>query len=129
MLPVRYFLEKPFQNWTRKSADLLGTVFLNLDYAVEIDPLRDELKRLLDATEKWDGKVWNVQVTDSGERSMQVRCMMSAADASNLWDLRCYVREGMIAFIRQSYPEALPTLRAEVVSHASRSGLTGQAAP
>jgi len=121
VLPVRYFLEQPFQNWTRKSADLLGTVYLGLDFTVPIEPLREELKRILDDSEEWDRKVWNVQVTDSGDRTMQVRLLMSAADASTLWSLRCLVREKMIAFVRDNYPGALPTIRAEIGGQTAES--------
>lgn len=113
VLPINYFIDHPFQNWTRVSADLLGTVFLYLDYSVPIEPLREELHRLLSSSGSWDGKVWNVQVTDATSRCMEVRCMMSAADSSMLWNLRCAVREGMIRFVTDRFPESLPFYRTD----------------
>jgi small-conductance mechanosensitive channel len=114
IVPINYFIEKPFQNWTRVSADILGTVTLHLDYTVPVEELRKELERLLNASEKWDKKVWGLQVTDATERTMTVRALMSAKDAGRAWDLRCEVREKLIAFVRHRYPEALPRLRAAI---------------
>lgn len=114
IVPINYFIETPFQNWTRRSSDILGTVFLHLDYGVDVDELRDELKRILDASPHWDKKVWGMQVTDSTERSIVLRPLMSAADASAAWDLRCEVREKLIRYVRERHPEALPRLRADV---------------
>ncbi|MFW6244077.1 MAG: mechanosensitive ion channel family protein [Desulfovibrionales bacterium] len=114
ILPISYFLENPFQNWTRVSADILGTVVLPLDYTVPLEELRTEYKRLLDDSEDWDGQVWNVQVTDSTDRAMTVRLLMSAPDSGTAWMLRCHIREKMIEWIQRNYPEALPRLRAEV---------------
>ena len=114
ILPISYFIEQPFQNWTRVSADILGTVVLPLDYTVPLEELRTEYKRLLDDSEDWDGQVWSVQVTDSTDRTMTVRLLMSAPDSGTAWMLRCHVREKMIEWIRQNHPGALPRLRAEV---------------
>jgi small-conductance mechanosensitive channel len=114
VVPLNYFNEKPFQNWTRTSADILGTVFLYLDYSVPIDAIRQELTRLLENNDLWDGRVNGVQVTDSKERYIEVRALMSAADASKAWDLRCYARENLIAFIRENYPDSLPKTRVEM---------------
>ena len=111
VLPINYFIEHPFQNWTRTSADILGTVFLHLDYSVPIPPLREELARLLDTSPLWDRQVCVVQVTDADEKGIEVRFLMSSKDSSDAWDLRCYVREQMIAFIRDRYPGCLPFLR------------------
>ncbi len=116
VVPIGYFIEKPFQNWTRASADILGTVNLHLDYSVPVDRLRAELKRLLDGSEKWDKKTWGLQVTDSSERTMTLRALMSAANASDAWDLRCEIREKLIAFVQEGYPGALPRLRGELKS-------------
>jgi small-conductance mechanosensitive channel len=114
VVPLSYFIEKPFQNWTRKTADLLGSVFLYVDYSVPVDAVRAELKRVLDQSKLWDGKVWNLQVSDAKERTIELRALMSAADSGKQWDLRCEVREKLIAFLQQRYPEALPRIRAEL---------------
>jgi len=109
--PIDYFINTPFQNWTRQSADLLGSVLLQLDYSLNVDELRTELKRILDESKLWDGEVWGMQVTDSGERSMTVRSLFSAPDASKAWDLRCLVREQLITYVQRVYPDAFPKLR------------------
>jgi len=114
VVPISYFIEKPFQNWTRASADLLGTVYLYCDYTVPVQAVREELGRILEQSENWDGEVCSVQVTDATERTMAVRALMSATDASRLWTLRCEVREKLIDYIRREYPESLPRFRAEL---------------
>lgn len=113
VVPIQYFLEKPFQNWTRTSSDLLGTVELRLDFAVPVDAIRGELRRILEGSDKWDGKVISVQVTETTDRAMVVRPLFSARNASDQWDLRCEVREKLIAFVNADHPRALPRLRAE----------------
>jgi small-conductance mechanosensitive channel len=112
VVPITYFIERPFQNWTRTSSDILGTVFLYVDYTVPLDELRSELTRILKASRFWDGKVNVLQVTDAKEHTMQVRALASAADASLAWDLRCEVREQLVGFLQRNYPESLPKLRA-----------------
>ena len=114
ILPISYFIEKPFQNWTRVSADILGTVFIYVDYTVPVDAIREELTRILQNSPNWDKKVNIVQVTNASEKTVEVRALMSAADASMAWDLRCDVRECLIAFLKKSYPEALPRARVEL---------------
>lgn len=114
VVPITYFIEKPFQNWTKVSADLLGTVFLYMDYTIPVEEIRKELRRLLDASPLWDGKVCVVQVTNLTEKTVEIRALMSAADSSTLWDLRCYVREKLLEFVKKNYPEGLPRLRAEL---------------
>jgi len=114
IVPITYFIEKPFQNWTRVTADILGTVFLYVDYTVDLDAIREELQRLLKESEHWDGKVCGLQVTNTSERTLEVRALMSAADASAAWNLRCHVREKLVDFIKTKYPQALPRLRAEL---------------
>jgi hypothetical protein len=116
VLPITWFIERPFQNWTRVSADLLGSVFLYTDYTVPVDAMREELHRILDTSEKWDRKVGNLQVTHCSERTVELRALMSAEDASSLWDLRCEVREKLITFIQREYPESLPKTRAVLSS-------------
>jgi small-conductance mechanosensitive channel len=113
VLPISYFIEKPFQNWTRISADLIGSVYLYVDYTVPVQEIREEVLRILRSS-GWDGKVWGVQVTDTTEHSMQVRAIMSAPDSSSAWDLRCEVREKLIEFIRMKHPEAFPHFRADL---------------
>ena len=114
ILPTTYFIEKPFQNWTRVSADILGTVFIYTDYTVPIDKLREELTRLLKSDKNWDGKVNVLQVTDSTEKTMEIRALMSAADSPSAWDLRVNVREKLIGFLQKNYPESLPKSRIEI---------------
>ncbi len=114
VVPISYFIEKPFQNWTRVSADLLGTVYLYLDYLMPVEEIRGELHRLLKASDDWDGKVEGVQVTGADARTMEVRTLMSASDSGKLWNLRCSVREALIAFVRERHPGRLPRFRAEL---------------
>jgi small-conductance mechanosensitive channel len=114
VLPISYFIEKPFQNWTRKSADLLGTVFLYTDYSVPVEEIRQELHRVLLSSKLWDGKVWGLQVTNSTDRALELRALMSAANGSTAWDLRCFVREKLVEFLQQNYPNCLPKTRADI---------------
>src|SRR6201995_1785441 len=111
ILPINYFVEKPFQNWTRNTADILGTVFLYLDYAVSLDGLRAELTRLLENDPLWDKRVKVMQVTNTSEKTMEVRALMSASSSGNAFDLRCNVREGLIKYLQKNYPEAFPVNR------------------
>jgi small-conductance mechanosensitive channel len=114
VVPITYFIEQPFQNWTRTSADILGTVFLYADYTVPLDALRAELTRLLESSRYWDGKVNVLEVTDAKEHTLELRALASAADASLAWDLRCEIREKLVTFVQQNYPESLPRLRASL---------------
>lgn len=116
VVPLSYFLDHPFQNWTRKTADILGTVFVYTDYTVPVEEVRQEFHRILEASGMWDGKVWNVQVTNTTDRSMELRALMSAPDSGQAWDLRCHVREKLINFLQQKYPLSLPKMRAEMHS-------------
>ena len=114
VVPLQYFIEKPFQNWTRTSSQILGTAFLWVDYAMPVDPLRAELERVCRAAPQlWDGRVCLIQVTDTSERAMQLRCLVSAVDAGRAWDLRCLVRERLLDFMRREFPQFLPQLRVE----------------
>lgn len=114
VVPTTYFIEKPFQNWTRVSADILGTVFIYADYTLPVDKLRAELTRVLEASEHWDGKVNVLQVTDSKEHTVEIRALMSADDSPTAWNLRVEVREKLIAFLQQNYPECLPKTRMQL---------------
>jgi len=111
-VPITYFIEKPFQNWTRTSADILGSVFLQVDYAVPVDALRQELTRILESSKNWDRKVNVLQVTDAKERTLELRALASSSSASQSWDLRCEVREKLVDFVQKNYPGSLPRVRA-----------------
>jgi len=120
VVPLQYFIEKPFQNWTRQTSELLGSVMLWVDYRMPVEPVRAELKRLCSADPDWDGRVANVQVTETSATAMQLRILVSSADSGRNWDLRCRVREGLIGFIAREHPACLPQLRAELVgAHAA----------
>ena len=113
IVPLQYWIEKPFQNWTRSSSELIGTVYLWLDYRMPLQPLRDALKRAVEMSEHWDKRFALLQVTDTDQHSMQLRCLVTAASASEAWDLRCHVREYLIDFVQREYPQYLPLQRAE----------------
>ncbi|MCF2487006.1 mechanosensitive ion channel family protein [Dyadobacter sp. CY347] len=113
VLPITYFIETPFQNWTRNDSALIGTAFFQLNYLTPVAKLREKLKEILEATPLWDGRSWALQVTDTQGQLMVVRAIMSARNSSQTFDLRCLVREKMIEFISQEYPEALPSHRIE----------------
>jgi len=111
IIPLQWFIEHPFQNWTRTSSALLGTVFLNVDFTMPLAPLRAELERIVKTMPEWDGRVVKLQVTDTTERTMQLRILVTAQSAGLAFDLRCKVREAMIDFMQREYPQQLPTLR------------------
>jgi len=121
VLPISYFLERPFQNWTRHSADILGSVFIYADYSVPIDKIREELTRILEREPLWDKKVNVLQVTDAKDHALEIRALMSAPDASKAWDLRCAVREKLVTFLQKNFPESLPKTRVEL-SQKTRMG-------
>lgn len=112
VLPITYFIEKPFQNWTRTSAQIIGSVFLQVDYTVPLEELRKEFQRILEASKLWDKHVSVLQVTDAKEHTVELRALMSAKDASTAWDLRCEVREKLLVYLQRQYPESLPRMRA-----------------
>jgi small-conductance mechanosensitive channel len=111
IVPSTYFIEKPFQNWTRVSADILGVVFIYTDYTVPVDELRKEFSRILEKTDLWDGQTNVMQVTNATDRSLEIRALMSAADSPTAWDLRVLVREQLIKFLQQNHPDSLPRTR------------------
>jgi len=113
VVPLQYWVEKPFQNWTRASAELIGTVFLWVDYTLPLAPLRLALQRACESSPDWDRRLCLLQVTEAGERAMQLRALVTAADASKDWNLRCHVREQLVDFLQREYPQCLPRLRAE----------------
>lgn len=114
IVPLGWFMEHPFQNWTRTSAQILGTVFLWVDYSLPLEPLRAEARRLCEASPLWDGRVCSVVVIETSERAMQLRVLVSAASSGAAFDLRCELREKLIAFIQREHPQSLPRLRAEL---------------
>ncbi|MDY7000737.1 MAG: mechanosensitive ion channel [Thermodesulfobacteriota bacterium] len=114
VLPVSYFLERPFQNWTRVSADILGTVFIYADFRIPVDAVREELSRIVQDHPLWDGKVCGLQVTNVTERTVELRALVSAETSPKLWDLRCHVREKLIAYMQKNFPQSLPRFRAEM---------------
>ncbi|MEP5254911.1 MAG: mechanosensitive ion channel domain-containing protein [Winogradskyella arenosi] len=111
VLPSTYFLENPFQNWTRTSADIIGSVFLHTDYHVPFDELREALTTILENSPLWDKQVNVLQVTDSKADSVEIRILVSAKNSPTAWDLRVHVREKMIDFIQKNYPQSLPRTR------------------
>jgi small-conductance mechanosensitive channel len=115
VVPLSYFIEKPFQNWTRTTANLLGTVMIYTDYSVPVQELRKELHRILESTDLWDKRTWALQVTDATESTIQIRALMSARNGPTAFDLRCYVREGLMQFLQDKYPLALPKHRQELI--------------
>jgi small-conductance mechanosensitive channel len=115
VLPLSYFIEQPFENWTRTSAELLAYVTLWLDYSVPVEELREELTRILKSSSKWKGAVNVLQVVDANDHAVQIRALMDAPDSGQAWDLKCLVREELIKFLQQKYPESLPRYRGEMV--------------
>lgn len=111
IVPTTYFIDQPFQNWTKTSADLLGTVYLYTDYLVPLEAIRAELTDILKNTDLWDGEVNNIQVTDSKAHYVEVRALMSAGDSSTAWELRVHVREALIGFMQREYPESIAHTR------------------
>jgi small-conductance mechanosensitive channel len=114
IVPLTYFLEQPFQNWTRSSADITGVVAVTVDYRTPVDAVRAAIKPVIESHSKFDGRFWNVQITDADARGMTLRILCTAADASNAWDLRCDVREALIAWLNEHHPDCLPRVRAEL---------------
>ena len=120
VVPLSYFIEQPFQNWTRESASILGTVEWRLDYTAPIAVMREKLSELLAAHPRWDRKVAGLQVTESDATTILVRGLMSAGNAGDAWDLRCDIREQMLVWLQQAHPESLPRMRAELSGEALR---------
>lgn len=119
IVPLSYFIENSFQNWTRESSDIMGTAFLYVDYTVPVEDLRGKLTEMVHASPLWDGKVCGLQVTNLTDRIMELRCLMSSRNSSENFDLRCLVREQMIAYIREHHKDALPITRFSGVWEAS----------
>ena len=119
VLPITYFTDQPFQNWTRTSAQILGSVFIYTDYTLPVDALRKEFYRILENNDLWDGEGKSVQVTDTSTNSMTLRLLMTAKNSPAAWELRCLVREKLISWLQEEYPDCLPRTRAEVMEKAN----------
>jgi small-conductance mechanosensitive channel len=119
VVPLSYFIEKPFQNWTRTGGELIGSVFLYVDHTAPIDAIRKKLIEIVTQSGLWNGKVVSLQVSDCKETTIELRALVSANNASAAWDLRCDVREKLIDFLQREYPSALPRRRNEVVETAA----------
>jgi small-conductance mechanosensitive channel len=128
IVPLQWIIEHPFENWTRSTSHLLGTVLLWLDYRLPLAPMREELLRVCQSAPEWDQRVSMIQVVDSNEHAMQIRVLISAGDASRRWDLCCRVREAMIDFVQREYPQYLPRVRAEI-NHGERHAASTEPAP
>jgi small-conductance mechanosensitive channel len=113
VVPLSYFIERPFENWTHTTSDILATVFLYTDYSVPVEEVRVEFHRLLQTSGMWDGKTWSLQVTNATERAMELRALMSAPDSATAWNLRCHIREKLIWFLQERYPQGVPRIRAD----------------
>ncbi|MEF3082249.1 mechanosensitive ion channel domain-containing protein [Luteimonas sp. SMYT11W] len=129
VVPLQWFISNPFQNWTRTSAQLLGTVFLWLDHRAPIPAIRDQLQRICEADPRWDRRVCVTQITETDKHTIEVRLLVSARNSGELFDLRCAVREGMLAFLDAHHPQALPRVRNEVTDGDARRAATHAVAP
>jgi small-conductance mechanosensitive channel len=114
VVPLTYFLEKPFQNWTRSGTALLAQVTIEVDYSTPVAALRQQVGEIVASSNLWDKGFWNLQVTEAGERTMRLRALASAADSGSAWDLRCEIREKLITYLQERYPWALPKIRATI---------------
>jgi len=123
IVPLQWFIENPFENWTRRSADILGTVLLWVDYRLPLEPLRAEAQRVCEASPDWDHRVCQVQVTDANERAMQLRVLVSSASSGQNFDLRCQLREALLSFIAREHPDALPRVRAQMAPEPAEAAL------
>jgi small-conductance mechanosensitive channel len=116
IVPLNYFVERPFQNWTRESSSIIGVVTWNLDYRAPIEAIREELQSLVATDSNWDKRIVNLQVVDADHRTIKVRALVSARNSQAAWDLRCAIRKQMISWLQRAHPDALPRIRAEHVS-------------
>jgi small-conductance mechanosensitive channel len=126
IVPLQWFIENPFENWTHTSASILGTVFLWLDFSVPVQKVRTEFERVTHASGRWDQRVCVLHVTDANEKGMQLRLLVSAVDSGTAFDLRCEIREAMIAFVAANYPDSLPRLRPVLDSPAPQDDSLGK---
>lgn len=120
VLPISYFITQPFENWTRSTSEILGYLYLEVDYTAPVEAIRAKLLEILRASPNWDGQVATLQVTNLGSSTMQLRALMSAPDSARSWDLQCAVREQLVTWLQSEHPGALPRLRAEMVGERAR---------
>ncbi|MDG5816053.1 mechanosensitive ion channel family protein [Chitinispirillales bacterium ANBcel5] len=111
VLPISYFIEHPFQNWTRTNASIIGSVVMHVDYRIDIPDLRAAMEKEVKKHSLWDGRVYCLQVIECRERTVEVRVLLSAADSPKAWDLRCDIREAMLSYIQNNHPQCLPQIR------------------
>ncbi len=123
IVPLSYFIEKPFQNWSRETTNLIGSVLLNVDYTAPVELIRSKAMEIVKASKLWDGQVAKLQVTDAKGSSIELRVLASARTADDAFDLRCEIREKLIDFLQREHPTALPRTRQEVVA-ADRQDMT-----
>jgi hypothetical protein len=121
VIPLQWFIEHPFQNWTRSSAQIHQAVYLFVDFATPLEPLRDELQRIVKAAPEWDGRTAQLVVVDATERAMKIRLLVSAGAAGPAFDLGCKVREGLLGLLAREYPQMLPKLRMQDGGHESQN--------
>jgi small-conductance mechanosensitive channel len=114
IVPISYFIEKPFQNWTRQSTEMIGSVMFYLDYAAPVARIRQKLNEIVAQSPLWDHQVVSLQVVDTKESAMQLQALVSAKSSGAVADLKAELREKLIAFLQQEHPEALPKQRAQV---------------
>lgn len=111
IVPITYFVDKPIQNWTRREAEIIGSVFIYADYTLDVEGMRAELQRLAEASPHWNKRVCVLQITDVSERTMTLRALVTAHNSPTAWDLRCEIREGLINWMRQHAPDSFPRTR------------------
>lgn len=129
IVPLTYFIEKPFQNWTRKTGTIIGSVYWWLDYRAPVAKMRDKLEEILKTTDLWDGEVCNLQVSETDKMTIQVRALATASTSPRAWDLRCYIREQMINWLQAEHPEAFPRIRARAEVSDEPTAFTPPARP
>jgi small-conductance mechanosensitive channel len=123
IVPLSYFIEQPFQNWTRETASLIGAVKLYVDHRADVAAIRAKGRAVVEASELWDRDVYNCAVTDVREQVVEIRLLASARSAARAFDLRCEIRAALIGFIQAEMPEALPRTRADVTLDPERGAL------
>ena len=128
IVPLSYFIENSYANWTRNSSEILGTAFLYVDYTVPVEAMRAQLEKIAAGSPLWDKRVCGLQVTDLKEHTMEIRCLVSSRNSSESFDLRCLVREKMIAFLRDNYPDAFPRVRLSSTSRLPDAVSSGSSA-
>ena len=121
VLPISYFIEKPFQNWTRTSASIIGTIFMYVDYTIPVEELREVFQDIVKKNKRWDGQVYSLQVTECKENTVELRVLVSAVNSPEAWDLRCEVREAMLEYVQKNYPNSLPQARLKPLESFSKS--------